>query len=127
MLTQNRQYSWVLRRRREPVNALLPEDWTTPGTAVVHTTFGTGVVAHVGPHKGEVAVWVDFDRGDRKMLLPEAAEPHIRLRTGRDRTTAPAANIRCDVCGCRPVVVSVLGPGRKQQQQVCEDHRSSLR
>jgi hypothetical protein len=32
------------------------EDWLWEGTAIVHSTFGTGRVAHVGPHKRAVSV-----------------------------------------------------------------------
>jgi len=43
--------------------------WESVGSAVVHSTFGTGVVVKVGQFKGVPAVWIDFDRGDRKTLL----------------------------------------------------------
>jgi hypothetical protein len=90
----------------------------TVGTEVVHSTFGTGTVVHVGQVKGADAVWVDFDRGDRKTFDPEYAAPHVRQRTSRDRKTPPSPEIRCDTCGARPVAVTI-GP-----QQFCEDHQA---
>ncbi len=92
------------------------------GRAVVHSTFGTGTVVHVGEYKNAAAVWIDFDRGDRKMLDPTYAVNHTRLRSGKDKPTPVAASIRCDVCGRRPVVVTVAGPDGTQQ--FCDDHRS---
>ena len=90
------------------------------GRSVVHTAFGTGVVVHVGDHDGVDAVWVDFDRGDRKMLDPKYAGSHIRLRTRRDKQTPASPTIRCDACGERPVVVTVASGA--DSAQFCERH-----
>ncbi|MDP9389148.1 MAG: hypothetical protein M3Q48_14825 [Actinomycetota bacterium] len=92
------------------------------GQAIVHSAFGTGTVVHVGDYKGDQAVWVDFDRGDRKMLDPTYASSHVRLRTRSDKATPASPSIMCDVCGGRPVVVTVAGPGGPEQ--FCEAHRN---
>lgn len=94
------------------------------GTQVVHSTFGTGTVVHVGPYRGTQAAWIDFDRGDRKVLDPEYAAAHTRLRVKGDRTSAPLPHVRCDVCGGRPVVVSIAGANRTQQ--FCEEHKGAF-
>ncbi len=101
-------------------------DWLMEGTAIVHATFGTGRVVRVGPFKGARTVWVEFDRGDRKTLDAEYASPHVRLRSAADVDSAPDPAIKCDVCGDRPVVITIAGP-RGRFQQFCEAHRTSYR
>lgn len=125
----------VLRRRKKGVTAPSPstvsdenaDDWLLEGTAIVHSTFGTGRVVRVGPYKGARAVWVDFDRGDRKALDLQYASPHVRLRNAADADSAPDPGIKCDVCGDRPVVVTVAGAGDTQTQQLCETHKTGHR
>jgi hypothetical protein len=90
------------------------------GALITHQAFGTGRVVHVGEYEGDDAVWVDFDRGDRKMLNPEYAGPHVRTRVDGEAATPQDAAIRCDVCGVRPVVVTIASPSGRQQY--CEAH-----
>jgi hypothetical protein len=119
------------RRKRDVTEVAAPstvsgadaEDWLLEGTAIVHAAFGTGRVAHVGPYKGVQTVWVDFDSGDRRPLDPEYASPHVRLRSGADAETAPDPAITCDVCGGRPVVVTIAGTC--STERFCEAHRTS--
>ena len=112
----------MLRRRVSPQPSQSDLSWTTIGTDVVHSAFGTGTVVHVGKYKGVETVWVDFDRGDRKTLDPQYAAAHIRIRTGKDRKTPPSPQIRCDTCGKRPVVVTIGGVS--STQQFCDDHQA---
>ena len=112
----------MFRRRSTPQPDPSDLSWMAEGAEVVHSTFGTGKVVHVGTYKGSEAVWVDFDRGDRKTLDPQYAAPHIRRRTDRDPKTPPNPEIRCDTCGRRPVAVTIGGAG--STQQFCEDHKS---
>ena len=90
---------------------------------MAHRAFGTGRVVNVGFYKGALAAWVDFDRGDRKMLDPTQAGPNVRLRSASEPATPPDPAIRCDVCRGRPVVVTVAGAGRTQQ--FCDSHKST--
>lgn len=108
-------------RRRKGVNSVPDEPWMEVGRQVVHSTFGTGTVVNVGEYKGAPAVWVDFDRGDRKVLDPAYGGQHVRSRTRGDKQTPITPSIRCDVCGGRPVVVTIAGPDGRDQ--FCDDHR----
>jgi hypothetical protein len=101
------------------------DDWMRNGAIVVHRAFGTGRVVRVGRYKGVLAAWIDFDRGDRKALDPQYASPHLRLRLDSEPLTPPDPGIKCDVCGDRPVLVTVAGAGGTQQ--FCEAHRTSYR
>jgi hypothetical protein len=91
------------------------------GRAIVHSTFGTGTVVHVGEYKGAPGVWIDFDRGDRKLLDPVSASRYVRLRTARDKATRVARAIRCDLCGRRPVIVTIAA--QNGTEQFCEAHQ----
>ena len=97
-------------------------DWLAEGALIVHATFGTGTVVRIGEYKGVAAVWIDFDRGDRKILDVAYSAPYIRVRGSGDLSTAPRESIRCDVCGTRPVVATVASP--LGTEQFCENHLS---
>lgn len=91
---------------------------------VVHSTFGTGVIGRIGEYKGTPTVWIDFDAGMRKALSIEHGLPHLRPEQAGERRTASLPDERCDYCGSRPVVVSLLDgdvTGR-----CCDDHREQL-
>src|SRR5258708_33698482 len=83
------------------------DDWLVKGSEVVHTTFGTGTIAHVGDYKTVPAVWIDFDAGVRRTLEIQYALPHLRPRRPQDAATPADPKERCDYCGGRPGVVSV--------------------
>lgn len=96
-------------------------DWLVEGASVTHGTFGTGTVGRVGDYKGEPTIWVDFDYGERKALSLEHALPHLTTRKRWTRRTAPRPELRCDVCGARPLVVNT------HNQKLCESHKSRFR
>lgn len=100
------------------------DDWLVKGSEVVHTTFGTGTIAHVGDYKTVPAVWIDFDAGVRRTLEIQYALPHLRPRRPQDAATPADPKERCDYCGGRPVVVSVTGPGGTRR--CCDTHRADL-
>jgi hypothetical protein len=99
--------------------------WLQVGVDVVHPSFGTGRVVEIGLAKGAPVVWVEFDRGDVKMLDPEWATKHVRPRESSDRTTPTDQSIRCDVCHGHPVVVTVTDS--KGTQQFCREHKTTYR
>jgi hypothetical protein len=101
-----------------------PDGWLTDGAQVVHRAFGTGTVAHVGVYKNVRAVWVDFDAGMRKLLEIQHALPYLRPRRPEDATSPTDPAQRCDVCGARPVVVTVSGPSGTSR--ACQAHRASV-
>src|SRR5258708_12128163 len=70
------------------------DDWLVKGSEVVHTTFGTGTIAHVGDYKTVPAVWIDFDAGVRRTLEIQYALPPLRPRRPQDAPTPPAPNPR---------------------------------
>jgi hypothetical protein len=89
---------------KKETNQPAPE-WMVEGVAVVHDTFGRGVVRHVGLYKRFHTVWIEFDEEGVKALAPKYAMPHMR-RAGPD--TAP----RPDTAPSDPVsrAVSRFGP-----------------
>lgn len=97
-----------------------PPDWLAAGRLVTHAMFGTGTVGYVGVYKGEPTVWVDFDYGERKALSLEFGLPHLSPRRGWTRRTPPRTELRCDVCGRRPLVLNTHG------QMLCEDHKRAF-
>jgi hypothetical protein len=129
----NEQTVQVLRWRKKDAGEVPPpstrgeansENWLLEGTAIVHATFGTGRVVRVGPHHGAQVAWVDFDRGDRKMLDPSYASAHVRLQSVAATDRGPDPGIKCDVCGDRPVVVTIAGADGTQQ--FCGLHKTSF-
>jgi hypothetical protein len=99
--------------------------WNHEGVLVTHSTFGTGEVVQVGPYHGVETVWIAFDRGMIKFFDVRYARPHLRLRSADEpRTPADPAEV-CDVCGARPVALTVQGD--QGVQRFCADHRSSYR
>ena len=92
--------------------------WLTAGASVTHGTFGTGTVGRVGDYRGVPTVWIDFDYGERKALSLEHGLPHLGPRGPRIRSTTPRPELRCDVCGARPLVLNTHG------QKLCEVHES---
>jgi hypothetical protein len=99
--------------------------WLQVGVDVVHHTFGTGRVLEIGPAKGRLGIWVEFDRGDVKLLDPGGIGRHMRQREPSDRTTRVDRSIRCDVCHERPVVVTVTDS--RGTQRFCREHRTAYR
>lgn len=102
-----------------------PDVWKHEGAQVTHSSFGTGEVVQVGLYRGVETVWIAFDRGMIKFFDVQYARPHLRLRTPDEpRTPADPAEV-CDVCGARPVALTVQGD--RGVQRFCADHRSSYR
>jgi len=92
--------------------------WLAAGASVAHGTFGTGTVGHVGDYDDVPTVWIDFDYGERKALSLEDALPHLRPPKRWTRSTPPRPDLRCDICGARPLVLNTHG------QKLCESHKS---
>jgi hypothetical protein len=86
----------------------------------MHSSFGTGVVGHVGVYKGELTVWIDFDYGQRHALSVEYGGPHLSQRRRWSRRTPPQPDLRCEVCGERPLVLNAHG------QKLCHAHTSQF-
>jgi hypothetical protein len=118
----------IFHRKERDIDATPPlspaDGWLVENARVVHTTFDTGTVQHIGEHKGAPAIWIDFDAATRKLLAAEYALPHLRPAEDSAATTPPDSTERCDYCGGRPVVVSVAGP--TGTQRCCEQHRKEL-
>ena len=96
-------------------------DWLVVGRSVAHGSFGTGTVSRIGEYKGEATVWVDFDYGERKALSLAFGLPYLSPRRRWARRTARRPDLRCDVCGQRPLVISTHG------QNLCQDHVARFR
>jgi hypothetical protein len=79
--------------------------WLAAGASVTHGSFGTGIVGHVGDYYGVPTVWIDFDYGERKALSLEHGLPHLEPRRG----CRPRLELRCDICGARPLVLNMHG------------------
>ncbi len=101
--------------------ARVTEHWYRIGALVAHPAFGTGEVVQIGDYKGVRSVWVAFDLGAVKALDMQFAGPLIRPLGDGEVRTAPDSRIRCDVCGARPVALSV------GEQQFCLEHRDRFR
>jgi len=95
--------------------------WLAAGASVTHGTFDTGTVGHVGDYNGVPTVWIDFDYGERKALSLEHGLPHLGPRRRWTRSTAPRQELRCDICGARPLVLNT------HAQKLCESHKSLFR
>lgn len=96
-------------------------DWLQPGTAIKHGTFGTGTVRRLFDYKGVPSISIDFDYGARKALAVEYATPHLSPLRRFARRTPTDPNVRCGICGKRPVVFVV------EDQQFCEAHAHRYR
>jgi hypothetical protein len=113
------------RRNKTPdAAAPTPGNWLAEGAEVVHSRFGTGIIARVGDHKDAPALWIDFDTGTRRALHIEFALPHLRPREPQDATTPADPKERCDYCDGRPVVVTVTGTDKVRRS--CDTHRGDL-
>ena len=110
---------------REWVMPAIEDDWNHVGALVAHSTFGTGEVVQVGPYRGVAAVWIAFDRGMVKALGVQYARPHLRLRSPDEGLTPADPAEKCDVCGARPVAVSIQGDDRLQR--FCLAHKTAYR
>jgi hypothetical protein len=104
----------------EPDLSITPPEWLRAGAVVNHTTFGTGVVAHVGEYRDVPTVLIDFDYGERKGLALEFGLPHLNLHKRFRRRTPRQVDMRCSVCGAVPVVLNVDG------QKFCEAHKAQF-
>ena len=100
-------------------------DWMRVGAPVTHSKFGTGEVVQVDDYKGVPTVWIAFDRGMVKALDIQYAGPHVRHRLPSEPQTPADPNEKCDVCGARPVAVSIQGDGGLQR--FCLDHKANYR
>ncbi len=95
------------------------------GAPATHSTFGTSEVVQVGEYKGVPTVWIAFDSGMVKALDIQYAGPLLRLRLPGEPQTPADPDERCDVCGARPVAVSIQGDGGLQR--FCLDHKAHYR
>ena len=130
----------VLRWRRKDVAAVPSpsmvsetnaEDWLLEGTAIVHSTFGTGRVVRVGLYKGARAAWVDSAVPATRQPAPKrrSAISGVRWATSGAGRTLDASRELPHVCLAPRSIWHVCGTATdgvswSSVLAVCEDdHR----